>query len=549
MLIQIGDLRLNVSTPVLVAIAAGVAVVLIILIICCCCCCYRRRNRRNEVGGRRFQVENPPVVKGNQNGRPVQQMQQQNNPPRMAENRMVPNNSPPTPPAAAAAAITAPRQSPRQPPRRPPTALPPYINKSARNSTSSNSSASSLSSAQTVFSYEELVIATNGFSKGNIVGEGGFGFVHKGILPNGKEIAVKSLKCDSRQGEREFQAEVQTVSRIHHRHLVSLVGYCSTGSQRLLVYELVRNKTLLFHLHGEGNPPLDWQTRIKAAIGAAKGLAYLHEDCQPRIIHRDIKAANILLDDSFEAKVADFGLAKFYSLLETHVSTRVMGTIGYMAPEYASSGKLTVKSDVYSFGVLLLELITGHKPLYKTAEATCLVDWARPLLTAAIESENYNYLVDPQIQYCFNHTEMTRMVHVAATCVRKSARRRPKMSMVVRALEGNISLDELRVGIMRDLSSANVDDTSSEYSGSYSIGTSIDYGSTTEKSGKKYKRRTSRVKSTGDSAREQDITEEHDGTTSEFGLYASSSSDEETTQELNSAEIKRVIRHSQRPPV
>ncbi|KAH9608422.1 hypothetical protein KSS87_021356 [Heliosperma pusillum] len=542
MLIQIGDLRLNVATSVLVAIAAGVAVVLIILIICCCCCCYRQRSRRDEAGGRRFQVENPPEVKGNQNGRPVQQRQQQNTPPRMAEHRTVPNNSPPPPPAAA---VAPPRQSPRQPPRRDPTPLPPYINKSPKSSTSSISSASSLSSSQTVFSYEELVIATNGFSKGNIVGEGGFGFVHKGILPTGKEVAVKSLKGDSRQGEKEFQAEVKTISRIHHRHLVSLVGYCSTGSQRLLVYELVPNKTLLFHLHGKGQPPLDWQTRIKAAIGAAKGLAYLHEDCQPPIIHRDIKAANILLDDSFEAKVADFGLAKSYSLLETHVSTRVMGTIGYMAPEYAASGKLTVKADVYSFGVLLLELITGHKPLYKTAEATCLVDWARPLLTTAIESENYNYLVDPQIQYCFNHTEMTRMVHVAATCVRKSARRRPKMRMVVRALEGNISLDELRVGIMRDLSSANIDDTSSEYSASYSIGTSVDYGSSTEQSGKKYKRRTSRLDSTG--TREQDITEEHDGTTSEFGLYASSSSDEETTRELNTEEITKVIRQSQRP--
>ncbi|KAI5441024.1 Proline-rich receptor-like protein kinase perk1, partial [Lathyrus oleraceus] len=155
------------------------------------------------------------------------------------------------------------------------------------------------------------------------------------------------------------------ISRVHHKHLVSLVGYCSTGFQRLLVYEFVPNNTLEFHLHGNGRPTMDWPTRLRIALGSAKGLAYLHEDCHPKIIHRDIKAANILLDFKFEAKVADFGLAKIASDLNTHVSTRVMGTFGYLAPEYAASGKLTDKSDVFSYGVMLLELLTGRRPVDK----------------------------------------------------------------------------------------------------------------------------------------------------------------------------------------
>nr|CAD1828168.1 unnamed protein product [Ananas comosus var. bracteatus] len=159
--------------------------------------------------------------------------------------------------------------------------------------------------------------------------------MHKGVQPNGKEIAVNQLKAGSRQGEREFHAEVDIISRVHHRHLVSLVGYCVAAEQRLLVYEFVPNKTLEHHLHGKGLPVMDWSTRLKIALGSAKGISYLHEDCHPRIIHRDIKSANILLDSKFEAMVkalklvADFGLAKLSFDNHTHVSTRVMGTFGY----------------------------------------------------------------------------------------------------------------------------------------------------------------------------------------------------------------------------
>ncbi|KAI6681835.1 hypothetical protein NL676_035716 [Syzygium grande] len=301
------------------------------------------------------------------------------------------------------------------------------------------------------FTFEELRMATNGFSDSNLLGQGGFGYVYKGVLPNGKEVAVKQLKPGSGQGEREFQAEVEIISRVHHKHLVSLVGFCTTGSERLLVYEFIPNKTLQFHLHGKDGPTMDWTTRLRIASGSAKGLAYLHEDCHPRIIHRDIKAANILLDFKFEAKariVADFGLAKFSSDLHTHISTRVMGTFGYLAPEYASSGQLTDKSDVFSFGVMLLELITGRKPVDTTNSIhESLVDWARPQLMRALDDVNFDSLVDPRLQNNYNHDEMARMVSCAAACVRHSARLRPRMSQIVRALEGEMSLSDLDEGV------------------------------------------------------------------------------------------------------
>ncbi|PAN33031.1 hypothetical protein PAHAL_5G530700 [Panicum hallii] len=303
--------------------------------------------------------------------------------------------------------------------------------------------------SRSTFTYEQLMAATNGFSDANLLGQGGFGFVHKGVLPNGTEVAVKQLRDGSGQGEREFQAEVEIISRVHHKHLVSLVGYCISGVNRLLVYEFVPNNTLEFHLHGRGRPTLDWPTRLKVALGSAKGLAYLHEDCHPKIIHRDIKASNILLDLRFEAKVADFGLAKFTSDTNTHVSTRVMGTFGYLAPEYAASGKLTEKSDVFSFGVMLLELITGRRPV-SSRQAPMddnLVDWARPLMTKAFEDGNHDILVDPRLGSEYNDNEMARMIACAAACVRHSARRRPRMGQVVRALEGDVSLDDLNEGV------------------------------------------------------------------------------------------------------
>ncbi|KAK7374726.1 hypothetical protein VNO80_08163 [Phaseolus coccineus] len=298
-----------------------------------------------------------------------------------------------------------------------------------------------VSSSRSWFTYEELIQATNGFSAQNLLGEGGFGCVYKGLLVDGREVAVKQLKIGGGQGEREFRAEVEIISRVHHRHLVSLVGYCISEHQRLLVYDYVPNNTLDFHLHGENRPVMDWPTRMKVAAGAARGIAYLHEDCHPRIIHRDIKSSNILLDLNYEARVSDFGLAKLALDSNTHVTTRVMGTFGYMAPEYATSGKLTEKSDVYSYGVVLLELITGRKPVDASQPIgdESLVEWARPLLSEAVDKEDFEILVDSRLGKNYDRNEMFRMIEAAAACVRHLSVKRPRMSQVVRALD---SLDE-----------------------------------------------------------------------------------------------------------
>ncbi|KAH0909236.1 hypothetical protein HID58_032557 [Brassica napus] len=319
---------------------------------------------------------------------------------------------------------------------------------------------------KSTFTYQELADATGGFVDSNLLGQGGFGYVHKGVLPNGKEVAVKSLKSGSGQGEREFQAEVDIISRVHHRYLVSLVGYCIADGQRMLVYEFVPNNTLEYHLHGKNLPVMDFSTRMRIALGSAKGLAYLHEDCHPRIIHRDIKSANILLDFNFDAMVADFGLAKLTSDNYTHVSTRVMGTFGYLAPEYASSGKLTEKSDVFSYGVMLLELITGKRPVDSSSTMDdTLVDWARPIMVRALEDGNFNELADVRLEGNYNPQEMARMVTCAAASIRHSGRKRPKMSQIVRALEGEVSLDVLYEGVKPGHSNIyGASGTSSDYS-------------------------------------------------------------------------------------
>ncbi|KAI0516659.1 hypothetical protein KFK09_009336 [Dendrobium nobile] len=374
---------------------------------------------------------------------------------------------------------------------------------------------------KSTFSYEQLASATNGFSHENLIGQGGFGYVYKGVLPNGKEVAVKQLKAGSGQGEREFHAEVEIISRVHHRHLVSLVGYCIAGSQRLLVYDFVPNKTLEFHLHGKNQPTMNWPTRMKIALGSAKGLAYLHEDCHPRIIHRDIKAANILLDDKFEAMVADFGLAKLTSDNYTHVSTRVMGTFGYLAPEYASSGKLTEKSDVFSFGVMLLELITGKKPVDSDAMEDSLVDWARPLFAETLAEENYDELADPRLEGNFSKLEMTRMVACAAASVRHSAKRRPKMSQIARALEGDSSLDDLNEGV-KPGQSMLLSSSSDHDSGSYASNIS-------------------RLRQVAFES--NDISQECSGRTSDYGHNNSTSSSSGEVKSVRSRSNKGGLKH------
>ncbi|TVT97383.1 hypothetical protein EJB05_57382, partial [Eragrostis curvula] len=431
------------STSTVIGVAVG-GLVLLLLVSAVCVCCFRKKRRRAPQPQHYAYPPPPPPYKEDPYGGTYQSWQQNAPPPPPPEHVVKMHPSPP--PAYA--------NRPPQPPPPPPPAMISSSGGSGSNYSGGEilpppSPGAALGFSKSTFTYEELVRATDGFSDANLLGQGGFGYVHRGLLPNGKEIAVKQLKLGSGQGEREFQAEVEIISRVHHKHLVSLVGYCISGGKRLLVYEFVPNNTLEFHLHGKDRPTMEWPTRLKIALGAAKGLAYLHEDCHPKIIHRDIKASNILLDFKFEAKVADFGLAKFTSDNNTHVSTRVMGTFGYLAPEYASSGKLTEKSDVFSFGVMLLELITGKRPVDTTQTYTddSLVDWARPLLMRALEDGEYDSLVDTRLGKDFNPNEIARMIACAAACVRHSARRRPRMSQVVRALEGDVSLEDLNEGV------------------------------------------------------------------------------------------------------
>lgn len=325
----------------------------------------------------------------------------------------------------------------------------PNVGSGSRNGYFSPSDHGGLGNSCSLFTYQELVEATNGFSAENLLGKGGFGSVYKGLLADGREVAVKQLNIDGGQGEREFKAEVEIISRIHHKHLVALVGYCISDIRRLLVYEYVPNNTLYYHLHRKGEPVMDWERRFKIAAGAAHGIAYLHEDCHPYIIHRDIKSSNILLDNNFEARVSDFGLAKFKFEADTHVSTRVMGTFGYMAPEYATSGKLTEKSDVYSFGVVLLELITGRMPVDASQPGEPgegLVDWARPWLCHALETEEFEGLVDPKLGENYVKLEVFRMIQAAAACVRHSSAKRPQMGQIVRAFD-SISTSDLNNGM------------------------------------------------------------------------------------------------------
>ncbi|XP_020079794.1 receptor-like serine/threonine-protein kinase ALE2 isoform X1 [Ananas comosus] len=341
--------------------------------------------------------------------------------------------------------------------RRPSTAISPAITPSLTKrsvyhagirSTLSNSTASSMSvsfvstmatcppSVKT-FSLAELEKATDGFSSKRVLGEGGFGRVYKGMMENESEVAVKLLTREDRSGDREFIAEVEMLSRLHHRNLVKLIGICIEGNRRCLVYELVRNGSVESHLHGVDKKKglLNWDSRMKIALGAARGLAYLHEDSNPRVIHRDFKASNILLEEDFTPKVTDFGLAREASEGSHHISTRVMGTFGYVAPEYAMTGHLLVKSDVYSYGVVLLELLSGRKPVYISESQEGpenLVTWARPLLNSR---EGLEKLIDPTLNKNYNFEDVAKVASIASVCVHIDPSQRPFMGEVVQALK------------------------------------------------------------------------------------------------------------------
>uniref|UniRef100_J3MC57 non-specific serine/threonine protein kinase n=1 Tax=Oryza brachyantha TaxID=4533 RepID=J3MC57_ORYBR len=298
------------------------------------------------------------------------------------------------------------------------------------------------------FTLDELKAATKNFSTSNFLGEGGFGPVYKGFIDGSlrpgleaQHVAVKYLDSDGVQGHREWLAEVVYLGMLSHPHLVNLVGFCNQDDHRMLVYEYMPRGSLENHLFKNLLASLPWSTRLKIAVGAAKGLAFLHESETP-VIYRDFKASNILLDKDYTAKLSDFGLAKEGPQGDaTHVTTRVMGTHGYAAPEYILTGHLTARSDVYSFGVVLLELLTGRRSVDKRRRGReqNLVDWARPYLRRA---DKLHRIMDPGLDAQYSVRAAHAAAKVAHQCLQAVPKSRPCMRDVVDALEPLLAVDD-----------------------------------------------------------------------------------------------------------
>ncbi|KAF8405220.1 hypothetical protein HHK36_010120 [Tetracentron sinense] len=305
------------------------------------------------------------------------------------------------------------------------------------------------------YALQELEIATGNFSGENVIGEGGYGVVYRGVLLDGSVVAVKNLLNNKGQAEKEFKVEVEAIGKVRHKNLVGLIGYCAEGVQRMLVYEYIDNGNLEQWLHGDVGPvsPLTWDVRMKIAVGTAKGcvilshfsfhrayissvsLAYLHEGLEPKVVHRDIKSSNILLDKNWNPRVSDFGLAKLLGSDASYVTTRVMGTFGYVAPEYASTGMLNEGSDVYSYGVLLMEIISGRSPVdyARPTEVVNLVDWFKGMVASRRGEE----MVDPLIEVQPSPRALKRALLVCLRCIDMDANKRPKMGQVVHMLEAD----------------------------------------------------------------------------------------------------------------
>ncbi|CAN8326643.1 unnamed protein product [Cochlearia groenlandica] len=285
------------------------------------------------------------------------------------------------------------------------------------------------------FTFRELHVATDGFSSKTILGAGGFGNVYRGKLGDGTMVAVKRLKdVNGTSGDSQFRTELEMISLAVHKNLLRLIGYCATSSERLLVYPYMINGSVALKL--KSKPALDWNMRKRIAIGAARGLLYLHEQCDPKILHRDVKAANILLDECFEAVVGDFGLAKLLNHEDSHVTTAVRGTVGHIAPEYLATGQSSEKTDVFGFGILLLELITGLRALEfgKTvSQKGAMLEWVRKLH----EEMKVDELVDRELGTTYDKIEVGEMLQVALLCTQYLPAHRPKMSEVVLMLEGD----------------------------------------------------------------------------------------------------------------
>ncbi|XP_010912027.2 probable serine/threonine-protein kinase At1g01540 [Elaeis guineensis] len=285
------------------------------------------------------------------------------------------------------------------------------------------------------YTLRELEVATNMFADENVIGEGGYGIVYHGVLEDKTQVAVKNLLNNRGQAEREFKVEVEAIGRVRHKNLVRLLGYCAEGAHRILVYEYVDNWNLEQWLHGEVGPcsPLTWDIRMNIILGTAKGLMYLHEGLEPKVVHRDIKSSNILLDKQWNPKVSDFGLAKLLGSERSYVTTRVMGTFGYVAPEYASTGMLNERSDVYSFGILIMEIISGRNPVdYSRPPGEInLVEWLKTM----VSNRNSEGVLDPKLPEKPSSRALKRALLVALRCVDPDAQKRPKMGHVIHMLE------------------------------------------------------------------------------------------------------------------
>ncbi|CAL5345849.1 unnamed protein product [Camellia sinensis] len=282
------------------------------------------------------------------------------------------------------------------------------------------------------YNFDTISVATDNFSDANKLGQGGFGAVYRGRLPNGQEIAVKRLSRDSGQGELEFKNEVMLVAKLQHRNLVRLLGFCLEGTERLLIYEYVTNSSLDHFIFDAINRAyLDWDRRYKIIGGIARGLLYLHEDSRLRIIHRDLKASNVLLDIEMNPKISDFGMARLFVLDETQGNTsRIVGTYGYMAPEYAMHGQFSVKSDVFSFGVLILEIVSGQRNncFHNGENIEDLLCYAWKSWQKGTSSN----IIDPTLRDGSGSLrEMIRCIHIGLLCVQENVAARPTMATVV----------------------------------------------------------------------------------------------------------------------
>ncbi|XP_019161187.1 PREDICTED: putative serine/threonine-protein kinase isoform X1 [Ipomoea nil] len=292
-----------------------------------------------------------------------------------------------------------------------------------------------------LFSYNAIRLATKHFHPSNRIGVGGFGVVYRGALKDGTCVAIKCLSAESKQGTNEFLTEINTISNTLHPNLVKLIGCCVEGRNRILVYEYLENNSLANALLGTSSKHIymDWPKRAAICLGIASGLAFLHEEAEHHIVHRDIKASNILLDRNLNPKIGDFGLAKLFPDNVTHVSTRVAGTIGYLAPEYALLGQLTKKADVYSFGVLVLEIISGRSSSYDAfgEDLLILVEWTWKLR----EEGRLVEIIDPELRE-YPEAEVTRFIKVGLFCTQAASQKRPDMKQVIQMLSKDVKLNE-----------------------------------------------------------------------------------------------------------